>query len=330
MIPRIRFWAGLVCAMAAAIWWALGITVIQPMIEPLQTAENNTYWLRDVRWLALLVIVLAFVWSFRGDKRLSAMAAGALVVGIAVDILLDRFDDDFMTRNFDFVESSSIRWGAYLVVILVPGAWIRAKFQPNRPSPRVSMMAAMVAAVAAGFASALESPTDREWYLAASALVLVALLTAIGVGAAHSAANRWGRYEWGLAGLAALAIVGLTVIGRLGDPPAATALFSTLALLGTAAGAMALLATAGRWQLAPRLVIAVCLGALAVLVSVVAMIVMVATGVASVFTALAGNPAVNAADWDTVMTLPAVAAGLFLGWGLVSYDRKAMTAPGPP
>lgn len=324
MISRIRFWAGLVCAMIAAIWWAVGITVIQPLVEPVASAENNTYWLRDTRWLALLAIVLAFVWSFRGDKRLSGMAAGALVVGFGADIALDRFDDVFMTEQFDFVESNSIRWGVYLVVILVPGAWIRAKFQPVRPNRKVSTLAAFVAAAAAAAAAAIESPTDTEWGLYVAGIGLGLVLTVVACGNAVEAAGRLTVQAMVIIAVAGAVAAVLLVGGRLlwpGPESASTSQASMLALLFVEVATVLLLATVGRWQLGPRLGMSVAIAIVTFFAGLIAFVAMDSSGLVAGLTALAGNPAVNRADSDVSYAVLSGLVGLASTACLLLVDR---------
>ena len=88
---------GLGCAWVAAMIWAYDLTMLQPLTEPDKpwhgaTASNNTYWARDVRWMALVGALFGLVLAFRGDRRRSAVAAVAVAGWIGADVILDRSD----------------------------------------------------------------------------------------------------------------------------------------------------------------------------------------------------------------------------------------------
>jgi hypothetical protein len=84
----------LTLAVVSAAAWVYGVIELQPLSEPGPDgyAENNTYWLRELRWGALLALVLAAIAQAGGTRQaLRAMTvAGAL--WLTTDVALDRYD----------------------------------------------------------------------------------------------------------------------------------------------------------------------------------------------------------------------------------------------
>ncbi|MER7282143.1 hypothetical protein ABT369_47715 [Dactylosporangium sp. NPDC000244] len=90
---------GLMILWAGAVFWAVGLTRLQSLTEPVgeEVASNNTYWARDLRWMAIVAVAVAFVVAARssaaglGRVRSWCLVAGFTVV-VAADLVCDRLD----------------------------------------------------------------------------------------------------------------------------------------------------------------------------------------------------------------------------------------------
>ncbi|HEX5594506.1 MAG TPA: hypothetical protein VFX61_00560 [Micromonosporaceae bacterium] len=88
---------GVTCAWGGAVLWAVGLAVLQPGAEPVKPwheewASNNSYWVRDIRWMAIIVALAGLILAFRGDRLRSRLAVLAVVAWLAADLWLDRID----------------------------------------------------------------------------------------------------------------------------------------------------------------------------------------------------------------------------------------------
>lgn len=97
MLTRWGRGVGLLLALAGAALWAKGLTVMQPLVEAAQPgralyAENDTYWARDFRWMAVLAAVCALILAARGDRAVSIAVSAGGVGWLSLDTLLDRYD----------------------------------------------------------------------------------------------------------------------------------------------------------------------------------------------------------------------------------------------
>ncbi|MEV1145777.1 hypothetical protein, partial [Micromonospora sp. NPDC049799] len=91
--------AGLTLAVVAAALWAVGMTVLQPLTEPIGPWPEtlppiDTYWARDLRFAAIVAAVLGLVLAGRGDRRWSAPAVVLGGLWAAADVAVDRVDPD--------------------------------------------------------------------------------------------------------------------------------------------------------------------------------------------------------------------------------------------
>ncbi len=92
-----RYGIGLIGAWGGSAMWAVGLTLLQPLTEPGKpwqdaTAQNNTYWARDVRWSAMILVTLSLILIFNGHRKLSWYALGGGIVWAGTDVALDRLD----------------------------------------------------------------------------------------------------------------------------------------------------------------------------------------------------------------------------------------------
>ncbi|MER7889321.1 hypothetical protein ABTX15_05800 [Micromonospora sp. NPDC094482] len=324
--------AGLLLAAAAAVLWAVNLTVLQPLTEPIgpwseTLPGNNTYWARDLRFVAILGVVLGLVLAGRGDRRWSAPAVLLGGVWVAADVALDRADPT----------------GAVPAVVLAAGgcallavlATLLALVERGRPGAvgnpadlarrRALTVAACVAAVSTMVAAGIESPTDREPELHPAALATAALLAALAIGCALAAAPGGTRARgWLAAGLGAATLL---VLGLVRAVPPGPRLLPEVALGAVLLTGVTLLAwewPGGRpdWGRHALAAIAALIGPTAMLLVVA--IVMMILRVAAPFTALAGNSPIHAADSDILISLAGLLAGL--GMGLLLAWPPALTA----
>ena len=228
---QMRGWSsalGLVCGWTGAALWAIGVTVLQPMTEPADWAENNTYWVRDVRWMAIFAVFATLILLVRGDRIRSGLAALGVACWLGVDLWLDRID---------VAGSNSTKWAAALGCLVVLAAFLVESLSPGRPDHRVLAAAAGVAAATVPMAVLIESPTDTEAALSRSALALGFLLTAVAVGGAVSAAASPTVRNVVLAIGSAIAAAGLVVLVRVVPIDVRIlALFPLIAVLLTGVG----------------------------------------------------------------------------------------------
>lgn len=274
MIARVV--AGAV-AWAAAALWAYGMAVLQPLCEPgsafWDSAENNSYWARDVRWGAILAVTAALWAVTRG------VAAPVVGVGwLGADLAFDRMDPGTAT-----VTASAAVVGLIVTAVVV--------FLGRPPARRRGLAwVALACVLAAGLVARLESPTDTEPQLGPSRLAAFAVLVAAAAFCLTVARYPW----WATAGIVAL----LAPVAVPGAP-----LWMSFLLLVTAAAGIVVLRRPGVrvGVLAATLV--------TVPISLVAVLLLLLQA-ARPFTALAGNEPINGADSDPSLVLSAVATAL--------------------
>ena len=289
MSTRFRAVAGPIVAAVAAGWWVVAMSV-QTAAEPFGYAENNTYWLRDVRWLALLAIAVAAVWTFRGDAFVSTVAAFGYAVSTVVDAVVDRMD---------------ALW-AQAAILLWIGVWVWGYLRRTRPGNRTLLLASVIAATGAVGAAALQSPTDLEWSLNPSAVLLCVLLAVCAMVCAFDVAGAAGRYRAAVSA-AMLAVGGVClVVARMESPKFSFAAAALIAVLFTGV-TVVLLGEATSWPL--RIGLGLFNGFIAMCVLLFATVVSVVLQPGAPYTLLAGNPVIGG-DEDVVMTLAALVTGI--------------------
>lgn len=316
--------AGLAVAATGAFCWAVGMTVLQPLTEPLGPwpeafAGNNTYWARDLRFMMVVVVVLGLVLAARGERSRTGRAVALGVLWIGADVVLDRADVAgsvatilLATVGVAGVLAAAVPWWA----------------DPVRLDRRVLVVAASVGAALVPLAAGIESPTGTEPELAPAASVTALLLLAVTVCCAVGAAPARSVLRLRVAG--ALVCVGVVVLRLL----ALGGRFPVMMVLG----AVLLVGVALVVGDGPRLVVGdrgssptrgrsagrsgrlrvVGLGTVVLIgYPVLVLCAQAATTlvlpVAPAFTALAGNIAVGAAGQDVLYALVGLLPGLLLG-----------------
>jgi len=312
MVSRVRWVASSAVAVIAAVWWGVGVAVVQPATQPDEMASNNSYWARDVRFMLIVLTLAAFVWAVAGDRRRAAAGLAGAVVWMGADVALDRAE---VAGAGAAVAVSAV------AVAAVAGAWFAASRGEPRPGRGALVLASAVAAVVAGLGSGIQSPTDTEATLAVSGLLVGLLGAGVALGCVWTLAPTSRVAVFG-----ALAVV-LVVATRLVSPdPAALPLGVLLAsMLVAVLGVRAMDARGvNMWagMAVGAFALVLCSGAGAVIFDVV-------LPFGEPLTALAGNPPVNAADEDVLYTAVAVLTGLATG-GVIAGGARGTAEPRPP
>ncbi|MBW6435693.1 hypothetical protein KZ829_18280 [Actinoplanes hulinensis] len=301
-------------AAVSAAMWAVGVTILQPLSEPEGPdayGENNTYWARELRWGALIALILMVIVCARGDRRATrAVWAGGLL-WFGADLGLDRIDQD----------SGTMRLAIGAAVVSLAGcAAVRAV--SRMPRTGTLLTTATVAAVASGLVTITESPTDIEVALHLGSAAVGSLLASVAVAAAVRAAAVVSPTR------VAVGVLLTTVpwlLRYVSPQPSAGRVIGAYAftvLLVVIVAAIAL----RRDDHTPVAVIAALVLPVSWLPLTLATIVL---RIGAPFTALAANPPVNTADEDVVLILVAIPIGLILGrilWAFAS--SRPATAPG--
>ncbi|WP_328650780.1 hypothetical protein OG598_21475 [Micromonospora sp. NBC_00330] len=321
---------GLLLSAAAVALWAYGMTTWQPLTEPLgpwseRLPGNNTYWARDLRFMAIMAVPLGLVLAGRGQMRWSGPAVVLGGCWIAADVAVDRADP----IGVDATVLLAVAGYAALGVVVALLLWWERRTPPAREpgtpqtrergtapatDRRVLTGAACVAGVLTLVAAAMESPTDREPELNQGALATAALLVVLAVGAALAAAPARTRIRVGLAG--GLTVVALLGVGLVRATAPGERLLPEVALGAVLLTGVTVLAwdwPGGRpiwWHHGLAALIAL-VGPLVFLVAT-AIPMMIMMPIGATFTALAGNSPIHAADSDLLVSL----AGLLSGLGM--------------
>jgi hypothetical protein len=292
--------------------WALGVTVLQPLSEPAGEhayAENNTYWARELRWGALIAVVLVLLIYARGDRRITRGVLLGGLTWLAADIGLDRMDPASGT-----VVLAVAAAGAAILGCVAAGA-VRAV-----PRPQVLLTVATVAAVTSGMTTGTESPTDVEHALNLGSAAVGSLLALVAVVAAVSAAGSAGRLRAAVAAPIGVLAAAVPCLLRYrypqptGDRSLGTLLFTVVLLLTIVVLAGPRPRSGRDWRRYPAAlaVVAVTLPVM----TVPLLYAFIALPVGGLFTTLAGNPPVDSADSDVVFDIVAILIGLALGRAL--------------
>ncbi|SIN35986.1 hypothetical protein [Micromonospora cremea] len=307
---------GLLLSAAAVLLWAIGMTVLQPLTEPIgpwseRLPGNNAYWARDLRFVAIVAVVLGLVLAGHGRLRWTGPAVLLGGLWTAADVAIDRADP------------SGTGWtvlltaGGWAVLGLLEAVlWWRERGAPRAGADRWALTgAACVAGVLTLVAAGIESPTDREPELNPSAFATGVLLVALTIGAALAAAPARTRARCVLAaGLVVAAVFGVGLIRTITPGPRALPQLALGAVLLTGVTLLAWDWPGGRpvWRRHAVAAVAALVGPVTMLVLVgITMIVLLPVG--AIFTALAGNSPINAADSDVLLSLVGLLAGLGMG-----------------
>ncbi|WCN82553.1 hypothetical protein [Micromonospora sp. LH3U1] len=322
---------GLLLSAAAVVLWAIGITVLQPLTEPIgpwseNLPGNNAYWARDLRFMAIMAVAIGLVLAGRGQLRWSQPAVVLGGCWVAADVAIDRVDPTGAEATVLLAVGGCAVLGVLAAVLL----W-RERATPSAADRKALTGAACVAGVLTLVAAGMESPTDREPELNQGALATAALLVVLAVGAALAAApaRTWARCRLA-AGLAVLALLG---VGLVRATPPGQRLLPELALGAVLLTGVTLLAwdwPGGRpvWRHHALAAFAALVGPMAILlVAAIAMMVLLPIG--ATFTALAGNSPINSADSDLLVSLAGLLAGLGMAL-LLAWPAALGYRPGPP
>ncbi|MET8199009.1 hypothetical protein [Micromonospora taraxaci] len=303
---------GLLISAAAVVLWAIGVTVWQPLTEPLgpwseHLPGNNAYWARDLRFMAIIAVTLGLVVAGRGQVRWSGPAVVLGGLWIAGDVAVDRADPVGTGATVLLAVGGCALLGVFAAILL----W-RERGTPSAADRRALTGAACVAGVLVAVAAGIESPTDREPELNQGGLATAALLVVLAVVAALTAAPDRSRVRVGLA--AGLAVVCLLGVGLVRAVPPGSRLLPELTLWTVLLTGVTVLAwdwPGGRpvWRHHALAALAALVGPLALLL-VTAVTMMVLVPIGATFTALAGNSPINSADSDVLVSLAGLLAGL--------------------
>lgn len=333
MFERIRVGWGLAIACAAAVLWAIDLTVLEPAAEPSKSlpdglAQNNTYWARDLRVMALVAVLGGIVLMVRGERVRSWLGVVGTVLWLGVDVGLDRLDVRGPTAAFVIAGAAC---GALLAAgVLARGRAGRDTDLPvgaDRPPGGGLLFAACMTAAVAPLAAGIESPTDTEAGLTPTAVAAAALLILAALGCALAAGPKVSRPR-ALAAIAVTAAAGVLVtMARIASAGTAPRLLAVVVL-----GVVVLTAVAGLGQAQPFGGSGLAaFGATTLLLYPVVVLgsslFMIVSGLpARLLTELAGNSAVNAADSDLILAFAGIFAGLAFALVVNGFSRKSWLA----
>ncbi|MFC0005627.1 hypothetical protein [Micromonospora siamensis] len=358
MRADLRYATGLALAGLAAVWWAVGVTELQPLTEPLgpwseRLLGGHPYWARELRLSTIFLAVLALVLAAGGDHRWTRAAVPLGGVWVVADIAVDRVDPQGVPATVLLV---AVAWaGIALVVLLLGRRWGRPGAVGGWRERRSLTGAACVAAALLATAASLTAPTGREQTLDPAAYVTGVLALGLTLGCALAAAPGAGRARTGIAagaGVVALVLLWLARTrvydpsgvqfgqGEASDRPLIAVLLGVVAL--TALPLVAWDWPGGRphWRRHLLAAVGVLLGLPAV--ALLAGVAVSGLRLGALATALAGNVVVSGPDgtgdvlFSVVGLLTGLVMALLLAWpNALGYRRPAATAApagptGPP
>ncbi|GGO01803.1 hypothetical protein [Micromonospora parathelypteridis] len=322
---------GLLLSAAAVVLWAIGMTVLQPLTEPIgpwseNLPGNNAYWARDLRFMAIMAVTLGLVLAGRGQLRWSGPAVLLGGCWVAGDVAIDRSDPTGVEATVLLAVGGCAVLGVLAAFLL----W-QDRGTPPATDRKALTGAACVAGVLTLVAAGIESPTDREPELNQGALATAALLVVLAVGAALAAAPQRSRARVGLAaGLAVVAVLGAALVRA--DPPGERALqelaLGTVLLTGVTLVAWDWPGGRPIWRHHALAALAALVGPAAFLLAT-AIPMMILLPIGAAFTALAGNSPINAADSDLLISLCGLLSGLAMAL-LLAWPSALGYRPGPP
>lgn len=298
--------------------WAVALTWLQPLTEPVKpwadiVVENNTYWVRDVRWAMIVLALVSLVWAWRGDLKRTAFGTLAAVGWIGADTWLDRLD----------VAGTAMTVTLSLVAVgVVLAAHRLTTSGTSRPRPAVLAIAATVTATLAGLFSALRTPFPEHDPVAAAAAVLsCSLAIVIAMGCASSIHGRF-----------ATSAVVFTVV-FIGLATGVVFLPWQYLLWGSVlVTALAQVAVAGRVLASPITIIGYTVST--IILVPIGLVLSFSTMVADTFlqpggyfTAWADNVRMSTADTEALFALNAVVIGAIVGSAIALVARNRTPAP---
>lgn len=317
---------GGIVAVVGAVVWSVSLAIYQPVMEPSGffvhdgtpypvPAENNTYWPRETRHLGLLLALAGLVAIGRAARRAFLAAAGLGVVWLAADLVLDRID---------ISGRPAAGWLAVAACAAVATTAVVSRGgTPLRWGPH---LAAGTAALLAGAAAAVTTPwqepiTQADQVAIDNAVTVIDIILAAGFLAVAVAmlapAMTTPRSRWLVPLGAAVTLATTVLIVADGESYG-------FAIVAVAALATMMVAAAEDVPLS-RLLVAGGVSALAVISIGVVAILFVGIPLGRAMTALAGNPAVHAADTDLSLALSVA----LLGLALAAVSRAVIRWPAP-
>ncbi|RKN20087.1 hypothetical protein D7147_14465 [Micromonospora musae] len=307
--------AGLLLAAVAAALWAVNMTVLQPLTEPIgpwpeALPGNNAYWARDLRFATIVAVVLGLLLAGRGD---SWWARPAVVLGgvwIAVDVAVDRADPTGTGPTVLLAAAGCAVVAAFACSAAFAERRRRDAAQPGghrRTLTGAACVAAAVTLVAAG----IESPTDREPELHPATFGTATLLLVLAVSCALAAAPAPSRARgWLAVAVGAASVLGVLFV-RATSPGGGLLPYSLLG--GVLLTGVTLLAwdwPGGRPAWSRHGLAALAALIVQPVLLLCAVLVMMMLPIAPPLTELAGNLAINAADSDLLLSFAGVLSGL--------------------
>ncbi|WP_327006932.1 hypothetical protein OHA72_06395 [Dactylosporangium sp. NBC_01737] len=326
-----RTMLGACCGVVGAVIWAVSLAIYQPFMQPdgfwtdSETGElypeigsNNTYWPRDIRQLAILLVFLGVVLVCWANVRGILAGAVGAAAWIGVDLALDRVD---------------VSGGSTAVWLVVGGAagfaaitFVARKVSTGEPgSEFAGHLLATVAAVPAAVTVLVTTPwqepvADPDQVQVENALTLLKVGLVVMFAAVALALVPLARILW-MAPFAVLAAVAAWP---------ATATYGFLGMFGLIflpAGAAAAVAAAREVSLLRLLGVAAACAL--VLIPVYLLLYIVGSSVGGAMTSLAGNPPINSADTDLSLSFTALLLGLLFAMISHMLTRPAALADAP-
>ncbi|MFI5915078.1 hypothetical protein [Dactylosporangium sp. NPDC051541] len=273
----------------------------------LWTDGSDANWARDLRWDAIVAVVLAVIACARGRRRVTVEALVGGLVWLAADIALDRADLSHA--------NAPLAVAAACVAVLGSYRGIAGRGTPHRAT---LVVVAGVAAVLAGLNLLAEPSSPDEPTFHVGSAVVSGALGLIAVGAAFSVASRASRLRFTLYCLSSAVAVATPWLLRERHilPTNSDRLLHVLGLtvlLTVCAVALAGPRPQRPWQWLRYPAAAATALLIVPLVGLLTIIAVRFLGIGPVITALAGRPTRPEAFDDYILTMPAVVCGLVLG-----------------
>lgn len=297
----------------AALHWVIALTWLQPLTEPGRpwhdwVAGNNSYWVRELRWAMIVLILVGFVWASRGDLKRTGYGAVAAVAWIGADVWFDRLNVTGMPTTI----------ALSIVAVAVVVVAHRFAAGASRPRPKVLAVTAIATATLAGHLTLVESPFKDELFVTlVGAVVAGVLAIVIALGCASSVRRHHRRGAVPLFTVAYLVLAVAVVFLASG-----TAELLGSMLVATAAQLVVVrLVSTTPFTVIGCVAAGIVVGAFNLALTLFFAITGMFLELGPLFTTWAGNPPINGADSDILYTAIAVVAGTVLGYAYVRLAR---------
>ncbi len=300
-----------VAAMGVAVLWAAN----------LWTGDGNANWARDLRWDAIVAVVLAVIACARRQRRVTVEAVLGGLLWLAADVAVDRAELSQASAPLAVVAASAALLGCY--------RGVAGRGAPHRGT---LLVVAGVAAVLSGV-NLLAEPSEVAPTFHVGGAVVSGALGLIAVGAAAGVATRVSRLRFAVSCLSGAVAVTTPWLLRDADilPTNSDRLLHVLGLTMLLTVCAVVVARPrprrpGQWLRYPAAAATAFL--IFPLVAAPAIIAFRVLDIGPVLTALAGRPTRPEAFDDYILTMPAVVAGLVLGRLLLLLGRAHQPDPG--